>query len=146
VGEVELRVRDVDLLGERSRDGGLEAERPAVLAHVRAVGVTPRARPVREVERDGHLVALLDVLDLRPGLDDRPRRFVPQYLVGRRRPVAVPGVPVAPADATGIHVHDHPFIGRLGFLAVLDDERLTVLLENCCAHGSFAFDRGCNIR
>ena len=49
--------------------------------------------------------------------------------------VAVPGVPVAPADPAGLDVDDDPVARRFGVVYLLDVERFAVLGEDCGAHG-----------
>jgi hypothetical protein len=136
--EVDVRPRRVYLLAERPRDGLVEPERRPVLADVCVAVPAPRAGPVGDAERDDHLVALPEVLDLVAGLDHRPGGLVAHDLADEVHPgvVALPAVPVTPADATRLDVDHDAVVGRARALHVRDVERLAVLPQDCCAHTS----------
>jgi hypothetical protein len=56
------------------------------------------------------------------------------YLVVVPLAVALPGVPVAPAEPTGLDRKHCPVRGRIGRRHCRQVERFTVLRENCCTH------------
>jgi len=103
--------RSVELFGEGSGCLRDEPERNAVITDVRVTGPALVTRPVAEVERDGHAVALAELIDVRAHCDDGPGGFVTEHVAVpevERLPrwVALPGVPVAPADAAGLRLDD----------------------------------------
>ncbi len=124
---------DVDFLGERARNGFGEAERKEVLADVRVAVPTLRTGSVAEGERDGDAVALGQSRHVLAHLDHGPGGFVAQNLPFRwfrayPVPVALPRVPVASADATGVRLY-HDAV-RVGFRPrhLLDSQGLAVLV------------------
>ncbi len=98
--------------------------------------------PVAEVERDGDVVALADRVDLLADRHDAARRLVAEDVPRHRVqpppvPVALPGVPVAPADAAGLHGDDRAVWLRFRILDLADLQRFPVVVrEHCCAHES----------
>jgi len=87
------------------RRRGLEPQRLAVLTDVGVALPAQRAGAVAEAEQDGDVVSLADVVDFGPDRDDVARGFVAQDVArdgieAAPVPVALPGVPVAAADAT----------------------------------------------
>ena len=94
----------------------------------RAVEAAPAVRP----EREDDVVAGLHVGDARADLLDDARRLVAEHHGKRRRPVAVHDVPVAVADARGLHLHAG-LAGARALLGQVHDLEGRVRLEE---HGS----------
>ena len=86
-------------------------------------------------EREDDVVALLDVGDARPELDDDAGRLVAQHHRQRQRPVAVHDVPVAHAHAGGLHLHAHLAGLRALLLQVEDLQRLVDFGQHGGTHG-----------
>ena len=99
----------------------------------RAVETAPAMRP----EREDDVVAGHDVGDACADLLDDARRLVAEHHGKRRRPVPVHDVPVAVADARGLHLH----AGLAGARALLgqihDLEGRVCLEEDGSFHGLF---------
>ena len=84
-------------------------------------------------EREDDVVAGLDVGHARADLLDDARRLVAEHHGQRRRPVAVHDVPVAVADARGLHLHAG-LAGARALLGQIHDLERRVRLEE---DGSF---------
>src|SRR5690606_22946742 len=117
VGEdeaVPVRVRDQDVLRLPADpaahvDVAVGAARPVgvdVETDLRAPRLAVPAATAGDVERDGDEVALLDELDVRPGLDDLTGDLVAQHEVGRRGGAAPDHVLVRAADVGGDGLED----------------------------------------
>ena len=86
-------------------------------------------------EGEDHVIARLHRGDTRAAFEDFAGRLVTRHDRQRRRPVAVHDMPVALADARGLHFHAHfERLGRVEF-AFQDLQRLVGLEEN----GGFHF-------
>jgi hypothetical protein len=108
---VVIGVWNGDPFGERARRLWLEAQRQAVLTDVGVAGPAEPAGAVAEVERDGDVVAFGERRHVLPHGEDTPGGFVAEDVAGNGVepapvPVALPGVPVAPADPTGLDIDD----------------------------------------
>jgi len=137
--EVVVGVGNGDLLGERARCLGLEAQRQPVLTDVRVAAPTEVTSAVAEVERDGDVVALGEVGYLRAGFEDVPGGFVTQDVPGHGIeaapvPVALPGVPVAAADPAGLDGHDGAVGIGVGRVDLPDLKRFAVVGKRGGAH------------
>src|SRR5262249_5909484 len=99
-----------------------------------ALGAVPTAAAVRAKGED-HVVARLDRRDARAALGDFAGRFVARHDRHRRGPVAVHDVPIALADARGLHLDpDFACLGRIE-LALDDLQRFVGLEQNGGSHG-----------
>ena len=130
----EVRVGPVqgDVLGE-----GPPVGEPRLLlsgADLRVAGAAPLAPAAAADEGDGHPVPGAPAAHARPHRDDHPGQLVPGDVGQRDLVVPGPGVPVAAAQARGLHADDHP-VGRCRGLGDVTDLRPAPdSIDHHCAH------------
>src|SRR5262249_57946168 len=105
----------------RERAPVVEAGLALVVADLALAGEAARTAPARAHERDRDALAAAPALDARADLLDRARELVPGHVRQRDvRIVALPAVPVRPAQPGRVDPDDDATLGRLGLRDLLE--------------------------